>query len=71
MEKTVTFTGELQTIVLPTTGVPTFLLVFSDPILGSMTGSYEIHSIKTRYVPVGAECNRKVSRKTIPTPMIS
>jgi hypothetical protein len=53
-EKTITFTGELQTVILPTTGVPTFLIVFSDPILGSLTGSYEIHSIKTLYVPVGA-----------------
>lgn len=52
-EKTVTFTGEKQIVVLPTTGVPTFILIFSDPIGGEMTGEYTIHSMKTAYTPAG------------------
>jgi hypothetical protein len=52
-EKTVTFTGDIQTIVLPTDVAPSFLLVFSDPINGSLTGSYTILSMKTAYTPAG------------------
>lgn len=52
-EKVVTFTGEVQTIVMPTDSAPINLFVFSDPINGATTGEYTILSMKTAFTPAG------------------
>ena len=49
-EQTVTFTGAEQTIVFTLTETPVKILIFVDPILGSLTGSFEIRSTKLSYV---------------------
>ncbi|MDO9628456.1 MAG: hypothetical protein Q7I99_01030 [Acholeplasmataceae bacterium] len=49
-EKTVTFTGAEQVVVFTLTETPVKILMFVDPLLGSLTGSFEIRSTKLSYV---------------------
>ncbi len=56
-EKTLTFDGEMQTIVLPMTEAPTKVLMFVDPIIGSLTGSFEIHEFYAWHNPEGTAVN--------------
>ncbi|MBU1145559.1 MAG: hypothetical protein KJ971_06870 [Firmicutes bacterium] len=43
-EQTITFTGEDQTFTFTLTDTPINILIFVDPIIGSLTGSFEIVS---------------------------
>jgi len=43
-EQTVTFTGESQTVTFTLTDAPTQILIFVDPLIGSITGSFQIIS---------------------------
>ncbi|MBU1020277.1 MAG: hypothetical protein KJ847_03615 [Firmicutes bacterium] len=49
-EQTVTFTGNEQILTFTLTETPVKILVFVDPILASLTGSFEILSTKLSYV---------------------
>jgi len=45
-EQTVTFTGEVQVITFTLTDAPEKILIFVDPLIGGLTGSFQIISAK-------------------------
>ncbi|TVP95656.1 MAG: hypothetical protein EA374_03410 [Acholeplasmatales bacterium] len=50
-EQVITFTGEVQTVIFTLSTPPQRVLIFVDPMEGSLSGTFEILSAKVTYVP--------------------
>jgi len=66
-EKTITFDGTEQTFLFKMGVAPLSCLIFIDPFNGSATGSFDILSAKTLYVPMGTEATTEFAENDLGT----